>query len=117
MTLQNRLLFFVSRYSLEETDFFAIDESTGMISTKKELDRESEDRHVFRVLARDSSEFRPLTGTATITVRVTDFNDNRPTFETTGSNDFYIPTGVREGDFILGVSGTIHPKFFYQTNQ
>ena len=76
-----------------------------MISTRKELDRESIDLHVFRVVARDSSEFQPLTGTATVTVRVTDVNDNRPVFESSGSNDFFIPTGVREGDFILGVSG------------
>ena len=95
----------VCRYSLEGTEFFEIDESSGMISTRRELDRETLDRHVFRVLARDSSEFQPLTGTATVTVRVSDVDDNRPMFETSGSNDFFIPTGVREGDFILGVSG------------
>ena len=94
-----------SRYSLEGTDFFSIDESSGMISTKLELDRENLERHVFRVLARDSSEFQPLTGTATVTVRVTDVDDNRPVFEAPGSNDFFIPNGVKEGDFILGVSG------------
>ena len=91
---------------MEGTDFFGIDESSGLISTRKELDRESVDLHVFKVVARDSSDFLPLTGTASITVRVTDVNDNRPVFETSGSNDFFIPTGVREGDFILGVSGT-----------
>ncbi len=91
---------------MEGTEFFKIDETSGMISTRKELDRETMDRHVFRVLARDSSEFQPLTGTATVTVRVSDVDDNRPNFETSGSNDFFIPTGVREGDFILGVSGT-----------
>jgi protocadherin-16/23 len=96
---------FYYRYSLEGTDFFSIDESSGMISTKLELDREILERHIFRVLARDSSEFQPLTGTATITVRVTDVDDNRPVFEMSGSNDFFIPNGVKEGDFILGVSG------------
>jgi len=40
-----------------------------------------------------------------VTVRISDVDDNRPNFETSGSNDFFIPTGVREGNFILGVSG------------
>ena len=104
-TMYSSLIFVTYRYSLEDTDFFTVDESSGLISTRKELDRESVDLHVFRVVARDSSEFLPLTGTATVTVRVTDVNDNRPVFENSGSNDFFIPTGVREGDFILGVSG------------
>ena len=96
---------FSFRYSLEGTIYFSIDELSGMISTKLELDRENLERHEFRVLARDSSEFQPLTGTATVTVRVTDVDDNRPVFEVSGSNDFFIPNGVKEGDFILGVSG------------
>jgi hypothetical protein len=98
---------------LEGTDLFAIDEFSGMISTKSELDRELADRHEFRVLARDSSEFRSLTGTASITVRVTDVNDNRPAFDASGT-DFFIPTGVGKGDFILGVSGELlcDPDFY-----
>ena len=107
------LSFPFSRYFLEGTEFFSIDESSGMISTKLELDREKLERHVFRVLARDSSEFQPLTGTATVTVRVTDVDDNRPVFESSGSNDFFIPNGVKEGDFILGVSGNNCFEFLF----
>ncbi|CAL8095172.1 unnamed protein product [Calicophoron daubneyi] len=68
---------------------FRIDCKTGIIRSRQPLDREEQSRYVFRVLVRDKN---PLAGqdvsggtiqrtsTATVTVVVTDMNDNWPVF-------------------------------------
>lgn len=45
-----------------------------------ELDRESQDTHLYKVLAFDGGN-PPRTGSCDVTVVVTDANDNPPTFE------------------------------------
>uniref|UniRef100_H3CSG8 Uncharacterized protein n=1 Tax=Tetraodon nigroviridis TaxID=99883 RepID=H3CSG8_TETNG len=59
-------------------DFFAIDSSTGTISVAAEgLDREFADTH--RVVV-EASDGGGMTGTATVTIAVTDINDHAPKF-------------------------------------
>lgn len=61
-----------------EADLFTIDSSTGTISVAAEgLDREFADSHRVVVEARDGGG---MTGTATVTVVVTDINDHVPKF-------------------------------------
>ena len=56
--------------------FFAINSSTGVISLEKGLDRETEDRHILIIEARDSQ----FISVAEIVLNVTDVNDNQPVF-------------------------------------
>ncbi|XP_071155012.1 protocadherin Fat 4-like isoform X2 [Mytilus edulis] len=64
-------------YSIStNTDKFAIDSSTGTITTKLGLDREVDDHLTVEVVATDGAN----SATATVTVQVLDKNDNTPQF-------------------------------------
>ena len=56
--------------------FFAINSTTGVITLEKDLDRETEDRHILIVEARDSQ----FSSIAEVILNVTDVNDNQPAF-------------------------------------
>ncbi|VDN05168.1 unnamed protein product [Thelazia callipaeda] len=75
-------------YELEGDDgvneTFRIDRSTGTITTKDKLDRETKEKYLLRVKAEDGGD-PPLSGTLLISIAVRDSNDNAPYFET----DFY----------------------------
>lgn len=64
--------------SLHET--FSIDTNTGWISTRKDLDHESSPSYTFTVVAADLGETVSLSSTTTVTVAVSDVNDNPPRF-------------------------------------
>ena len=72
-------------YSIESvqpgnhSDAFSVDLTTGLITTADVLDREMIDRYVITVKVIDGGE-PALTGFATVTVNVTDKNDNPPVF-------------------------------------
>ena len=67
-------------YSLESTsDNFEIDPMSGKIFANFILDRENLSSMQFRVVATDKGS-TPLTGTAVISVNLTDINDNAPQF-------------------------------------
>lgn len=74
-------------YSIESvqpgnhSDAFSVDFTTGLITTADVLDREMIDRYVITVKVTDGGE-PGLTGFATVTVNVTDTNDNPPVFNT-----------------------------------
>ncbi|XP_056139276.1 protocadherin Fat 3a isoform X1 [Lampris incognitus] len=59
---------------------FSIDSNTGWISTLKELDHETNPSYTFAVLASDIGEALALSTTTTVTVVVSDMNDNPPSF-------------------------------------
>ena len=63
------------------SDAFSVDFTTGLITTADVLDREMIDRYVITVKVIDGGE-PALTGFATVTVNVTDTNDNPPEFNT-----------------------------------
>lgn len=59
--------------------FFKIDQTTGEIKLLRELDREKSPIHYITVYARDNGD-NILSSTSTLTVTVTDINDNSPKF-------------------------------------
>ena len=63
------------------SDVFSINSATGQVRVAAALDRETTAVHELSILAVDRSRRSPpLSGTATLTVRVDDVNDNAPVF-------------------------------------
>ncbi|KAI0985094.1 hypothetical protein GJ496_001701 [Pomphorhynchus laevis] len=58
--------------------YFSIDNHTGIIQSRKMLDREQQDKYVLEVIASDQEG---KYGSANITILVLDINDNPPKFE------------------------------------
>ncbi|XP_075701573.1 cadherin-like protein 26 isoform X2 [Rhinoderma darwinii] len=71
------------KYFLENdtADWLNVNEDTGVLTTKDELDRESDyvknSKYIVKVLAVDDGE-PPMTGTATVIINLKDINDNVP---------------------------------------
>lgn len=59
---------------------FSIDSNTGWISTRRNLDHESNPSYTFTAVASDLGETLSLSSTTTVTVAVSDINDNPPRF-------------------------------------
>ncbi|KAM9296565.1 cadherin-like protein 26 [Gastrophryne carolinensis] len=84
------------KYKLENDtgEWLTVDEDTGVITTRGELDRESDyvtkSKYVVKVLAIDDGE-PPMTGTAILIINLKDINDNSPSlgspYLTTCEND------------------------------
>ncbi|XP_019376600.1 PREDICTED: protocadherin-16-like, partial [Gavialis gangeticus] len=77
------------RYALEEVDglgtplvleLFTIDPLSGVLSTRRPLDRERQAVLELRVVARDLGE-PPLSSSCLVSIRLEDVNDNEPVFE------------------------------------
>uniref|UniRef100_A0A672MRU0 Cadherin, EGF LAG seven-pass G-type receptor 2 n=1 Tax=Sinocyclocheilus grahami TaxID=75366 RepID=A0A672MRU0_SINGR len=76
-----RLEYFLEAlFDSRSNNLFAVDPSSGVVSTVEILDRETKDTHVFRVTAVDRGTPR-RTAMATLTVTVSDTNDHDPVFE------------------------------------
>ncbi len=61
-------------------DTFSIDSNTGWIATRKDLDHETNPSYTFTVVASDLGETLSLSSTTTVTIAVSDINDNPPRF-------------------------------------
>uniref|UniRef100_A0A8C5N1A1 Cadherin EGF LAG seven-pass G-type receptor 3 n=1 Tax=Leptobrachium leishanense TaxID=445787 RepID=A0A8C5N1A1_9ANUR len=85
-------------------ELFSIDSATGLISTIESLDRESMERHYFRVTAVDNGSPR-LSATTMVAITVTDMNDHSPTFEQAEYKES-IRENVEEGYPILQLRAT-----------
>ncbi|KAM3877775.1 cadherin EGF LAG seven-pass G-type receptor 2 [Diretmus argenteus] len=76
-----RLEYFIEAlFDSRSNNLFAVDPTTGAVSTVEVLDRETKDTHVFRVTAVDHGTPR-RTAMATLTITVSDTNDHDPVFE------------------------------------
>nr|XP_004544839.2 cadherin EGF LAG seven-pass G-type receptor 2 isoform X3 [Maylandia zebra] len=76
-----RLEYFIEAlFDSRSNHLFAVDPSSGAVSTVEVLDRETKDTHVFRVTAVDHGTPR-RTAMATLTITVRDTNDHSPVFE------------------------------------
>lgn len=65
---------------------FVINSATGWITVSGQLDRETEERYLFGVEARDYGN-PPLSSSASVTITILDVNDNRPEFT---QRDYFI---------------------------
>lgn len=68
------------KYSLFNSTWFVIDETSGLISTRTHVDCEADPAPILLVIATDSGR-PPLSSSATVRVTVHDLNDNEPIFE------------------------------------
>lgn len=59
---------------------FSIDSNTGWITTRKDLDHETSPSYTFTVVASDLGETLTLSSITTVTVSLSDINDNPPRF-------------------------------------
>ncbi|XP_035997708.1 protocadherin-15 isoform X2 [Fundulus heteroclitus] len=93
---------------------FALQQSSGYLILDKPLDRESVDHYILTVTASDG---RPDgTSTATVSVVVTDVNDNKPVFNSSLPTNFTVTEEqdnalvgqVMATDPDLGASGQVH---------
>ncbi|XP_060583345.1 protocadherin-11 X-linked-like [Ruditapes philippinarum] len=75
---------------------FIVDSNTGVVKVNAIFDREKEPIVIFRVLAIDDGVPTSLTGTATVTLTLTDMNDNPPMFNKT-VHGFKIPENQPTG--------------------
>ncbi|XP_044133380.1 cadherin EGF LAG seven-pass G-type receptor 3-like [Bufo gargarizans] len=64
---------------VSSTTPFVINSATGWITVSGQLDRETEERYLFGVEARDHGN-PPLSASASVTITILDVNDNRPEF-------------------------------------
>uniref|UniRef100_A0A8C0QNS1 Cadherin domain-containing protein n=1 Tax=Chelonoidis abingdonii TaxID=106734 RepID=A0A8C0QNS1_CHEAB len=71
--------FFSNQISSLAKRLFALDNTTGLITIKEPLDREESPVHKLTVLASDGSS---IPSRATVTVNITDINDNVPSIDT-----------------------------------
>ncbi len=71
------------RYSFEDSagGLFSIEESSGIISLERSLDRQMKARHVLRVRATDSGSPLRLSSLSSVVVTVLDSNDHPLVFE------------------------------------
>ena len=62
----------------DEHNAFQIDSTSGEIKTKRNLDRETEDKYELIIEAYDLGSPKPLSNFVTLNITVTDVNDNSP---------------------------------------
>ncbi|XP_035705378.1 protocadherin-like wing polarity protein stan isoform X3 [Folsomia candida] len=84
--------------------FFALDPKSGIVTTVEKLDRERMDVHYFRIVATDSG-IPPRTGTGTLQILVSDYNDWGPLFEH-AAYSVSVREGLSVGDTVLSVRAT-----------
>jgi len=90
-------------YSLEGdgvSTWLEIGATSGVVTARVPLDRETVDRLNFVVVARDAGEPR-RSGTASVSVFVIDVNDERPAFSTT-SYEFQLTDNATAAGSIVG---------------
>lgn len=83
---------------------FDIDQKTGVVTTKVQLDRELVDVHYFRVTVMDDS-FPPRSGTTMLQINVLDANDHSPIFEMT-EYDASVRESVSVGTTVITLKAT-----------
>lgn len=106
-----------------DTQNFAINSKTGVVTASTRFDREKNNVVTFRVLAVDSGN-PPLTGTASVILNITDKNDNPPSFNVS-SFQFYVlenkPIGTVAGhltamDLDSGDNGRVSFSLYGSSN-
>ena len=83
------------------SDLFEIDHKSGMITTVKELDRETQSVYYLMAYANDRG-VPPLSSSASVTIYVSDENDNPPVFDYPSpyNNTIYVSNRTPKGHVI-----------------
>ena len=81
----SKIFYSIQGSSSPQAFWFGIDSSTGVITTRAQVDCEQNSQPVFVVTARDNGE-PPLSGSTSVTIIVRDVNDKQPEFETSFYN-------------------------------
>lgn len=86
------------------SDLFDVDHKTGLIMTMKDLDREAVSAYYLTVIASDRG-IPPLSSSASVTIYVTDENDNPPVFDYPAqhNNTIYISNQTPKGHVITRI--------------
>ncbi|XP_045101942.1 protocadherin-like wing polarity protein stan isoform X7 [Portunus trituberculatus] len=84
---------------------FAVDPTSGLITTNTKLDRELVDVHYFRVKAVDKTSSPPRSATTTLQIIVDDANDHEPVFERE-EYDTAVRESISVGSTVLTVRAT-----------
>ncbi|PAA73878.1 hypothetical protein BOX15_Mlig007274g2 [Macrostomum lignano] len=87
-----RVRYSIAEYSQQQ--WFAVHPETGAIKTLRQLDRETQDRYTFSVLASDGGRPRQSTSVQ-VHVQVNDINDNAPRFIYPGADNTTVETSFR----------------------
>ncbi|KAH3880452.1 hypothetical protein DPMN_004366 [Dreissena polymorpha] len=87
INLNGAVTFEVAYFITGDSNHITLDASSGALTTATTLDREAMDLYVLVIRAKDGGA-GPLTATATVSIRVLDYNDNAPTF----SSALYVGT-------------------------
>lgn len=90
------------RFSLlgEKVERFHIDTETGEITTAMVLDREDFSIYYFTLMAQDSSVTEPRAATVNLTIKISDANDNAPTYSKSAFI-VNVPDNIKAGEFIF----------------
>lgn len=91
----------------------AIDEKTGWVYTNHLLDRETNPKYQFHVVAEDGGD-PPKSATASVVVTIQDVNDNKPTFNPM-QYDIVISEDAQPGTPLTTVTATDpdeNPRYF-----
>ncbi|KAF6087545.1 cadherin 20 [Phyllostomus discolor] len=100
-----------SRYSIDRSSdpgrFFYVDITTGALMTARPLDREEFSWHNITILAMEMNNPSQV-GSASVTVRVLDVNDNAPEFP--GFYEAFVCENAKSGQLIQTVSAVDHDE-------
>ena len=90
LTGKNRISFQI--LSGDELKMFRIEERTGIIRVRRQLDRENTDLYNLDVIAKDGGK-SDISDRITVRIKIDDVNDNAPVFQ---RNEYYVNDSVYE---------------------
>ena len=102
-------------FSLSNDTDFEIDERTGRIQSRRPFDYENERVFNLEIIAEDNTSY-PLSDRATLTISISDINDNTPFFINFPSNVSYaedltvgsIIANISANDVDSGINREVH---------
>ncbi|CAG9854996.1 unnamed protein product [Phyllotreta striolata] len=94
-------------YSLSNEShwLFRVDNKTGVITTTGSFDREKENVYTFLIVATDGGKYNARSQSVPVTVKILDFNDNKPTFTRYPFKEKVTPY-IQPGQQIIKITAT-----------
>ena len=101
-------------YSLIGSQYFSVDSVSGMVKTRRVLDREQMETHEFQVRVSDSGD-SPQSATVRVRIQVLDVNDNAPTFDKNMPQRVSVPENRPKNTVVALIAATDSDKGENQT--